>query len=161
MRIRMKRRSLGTVLGLAAASVALGAMTATPALAADNWSRSTTGANAWGDVWKSSNHYIHLDYWLDDTKADGDCVYLYAEAQQYETVDGWSYWSTTSQSHRVEMCSGAAAAYKHGTLYWNADGNIVDFFTTKVRVELKVCRDVPGGSDNCSGVYHSRSWDVG
>ncbi|MCX3058227.1 hypothetical protein [Streptomyces beihaiensis] len=115
-------------------------------------------------MWLSRNHYIHLDYWLDDTKGDGNCVYLYAEAQQYETIDGWSYWSTTpeSQHHRVEMCTGVHASYKHGTLYWNRDGSITDAFTSKVRVALKICRDRTWvRRDNCSSVYHSRSWNVG
>jgi hypothetical protein len=153
-----KRLRTSAVLGTTASSLALGLLAASPALASSGWSRSTTGASASGSVYLSSNGYIHLPYTLDDTKADGDCAYLYAELQKYDEFGSYSAWVGGVGEKRVELC-GASAPVKQGTWYWSV-GSAVDPFTTKVRISLKVCRDVPQDFDNCSSVYISPSWNV-
>lgn len=151
--MRHTKIRLATLAALTAPIVAL----AGPASAATHykWIRSTTGAAGHGYVYRS-NGYLKNHWTIKDTKADGHCAYVNMWQANYVETSAGSVW-VGGKSHRRRICQRGHSA--SGTDKWSIAGSITPF-TTKIRIDTQVCRDINNHPDNCSDVHLSRSWDV-
>ncbi|NHN56056.1 hypothetical protein G9U51_09740 [Calidifontibacter sp. DB0510] len=144
---------------IAGAIVPIVALTTMPhAAAATGWSGRTTGAYAIG-TWTRSGSTYTMSYVLRDTRKDGHDVYVRFVPQYYD--GDWGEWHsvgypTVGYSERYNNRKGVNREVR-GV----ASINIPKHFTwyqrrvaTKVRMEMKVCREIKGvGKDNCAKYF--------
>ncbi len=125
---------------------------ASPAEAATSWSRKTSGASGWGSYSRSHQTYT-IKYTLHDTKSDGDCAYVLFRPQiQWATkVPGWVSVGTKGYEKRHTVCGWGKSAKGTDRIDVWARMNTVDrHLATKMRMRIKVCRDINNRRDNCS-----------
>lgn len=117
------------------------------------WDLSTTGAASWGSYSTSAQTYSFSSA-VKDTKADGDCAYVVFRPQVHYAYTGtWFSVGTTGYELRKTVCGNGATLYSWPTI------NVFDKMSAldktagdKIRMYIRVCRDVSWASDNCSGM---------
>lgn len=127
---------------MAAAGTTLAAV---PASAADlgSWTRSTTGAKGSGKF-VTENGYIRNRIAVEDTAADGHCVYARTQLQGFIGA----VW-ITGETFQSRICG-------RGSSIHQVVSKNIDLFTgaSRIRGTVKVCRE-DGGPDTCSDIFVS------
>jgi hypothetical protein len=123
------------------------------AVVLDTWSRSTTGAAGSGTI-EVKNGYVYNYLRIADTKADGHCAYVVSTFDHYNAVlHAWFSVGTD----RVTDCGNGTTTF--ATSYMSLD-DMSGPFTERIRVKVRVCRDINNATDNCSGTYQSPAHPV-
>ncbi len=146
----LRKRLLGAVaVGAAAVCVFV-----TPANAATSFSRSVTGASGWGSYSRSAQTYT-VNYSVKDTRKDGDCAYIVFRPQIYQSVLGIDTWTSVGWSgyeYKDTACgygnidSGVARIN-----VWDKMTSVDRLRSSRMRLYIRVCREVDLWSDSCSG----------
>jgi hypothetical protein len=126
---------------------------APPAQAATSWSRSTTGASGSGTYSRPAQTY-YLTYRITDTKADGSCAYVVFRPQVYYEYTGtWLSVGYSGYQVRYDVCGNGNV--RSGGVYidvWAVMSPVDHTAGSKIRMYIRVCRNVNNASDNCSGM---------
>jgi len=155
MQYRKRRWSLRTGAAVVTAVVIATLLWVAPASAGvlDTWSRSTTGAAGRGTI-EVKNGYVYNYLRIADTKADGHCAYVVTTFDHHNSI--LKLWFAVG-SDRVTNCGNGTTTF--ATSYMSLD-DMAQAFTDKIRVKVRVCRDINNASDNCSGTYQSPTYSV-
>lgn len=118
-----------------------------------SWSISTTGASSWGTYSTSAQTY-KFSARVKDTQSDGHCAYVVFRPQvRYSYTGTWMSVGLTGYELRKEVCGNGTTLYTYPSI------NVFDKMSAldktagdKIRMYIRVCRNVSWGSDNCSGM---------
>ena len=146
----IRRMLLRTAMALGLTVVMV--LLASPAQAA-TWSLSTTGAKASGSYSLSAQTY-YVSARITDTAADGSCAYVVFRPQvYYGYTNTWLSVGATGYEERYDVCgSGAVRSVSSNINVYNRMSSLDRTAGSKIRMYIRVCRDVSWGSDNCSGM---------
>lgn len=144
----------GRTAAVAAISVAMLFAASTAAHAqTGTWSLSTTGASSSGS-WSTSAQTYSFTARVKDTRADGSCAYVVFRPQvRIAYLGTWLSVGPTGYELRKQVCGNGS------TLFTSPKINVFDKMSVvdktagdKIRMYIRVCRDVNLKPDNCSGM---------
>ncbi|MBA3528729.1 MAG: hypothetical protein H0T91_05370 [Propionibacteriaceae bacterium] len=148
----MKVRS--RLLGAVAAGMAAIFVFVSPAHAGTGWYKSVTGAAGWVSYSRSAQTYT-VSYSVKDTRYDGDCAYVVFRPQIYQSVLGIDTWTSVGWSgyeYKDTVCGyGEIDSSVARINVWDKMTSIDRLRASRMRLYIRVCRDVDWWSDSCSG----------